>query len=85
MDSDRERALAALWEIRMAAERWSTDESPRSFCTTIIMLAEAGMAGVRREAQDLAAEQRGGVPAATAEIPQPSQPTMNLIESTWWP
>lgn len=50
-ESERDRALAALWRIRMAAESWGSDETPEQFVQRIIHLAEGGMAGLRHEAQ----------------------------------
>lgn len=52
------QALVALWRIRMAAETWGPDESPTVFANRIVYLAEAGMVGRRREAQQAAAEAR---------------------------
>lgn len=55
-------ALAALWKIRMEAERSTVDDDPAALVQRIIHLAEGGMAGRRREAQD-AAHNDGSVDA----------------------
>jgi hypothetical protein len=56
---DLERALAALWEIRMAAERSMVDDPPGELVSVVKHLAEGGMARHREEAQRLAARTRG--------------------------
>lgn len=52
---EEKRLLAALWEIRMAAERATVGEPPWALPTRIIGLAEAAMGTRRRLAQELAA------------------------------
>lgn len=53
-DDVARRALVALWEIRMEAERSTVDDDPNMLVSRIIRLAEGGMAGHRQEAQRLA-------------------------------
>lgn len=54
--AERDRALAALWNIRMAAERSTVDEHPSVLPNRIIALALGGMGGLKDVAQRLAAE-----------------------------
>ncbi len=54
------RALAALWNIRMEAERLTVDGDVTAFLQRIIHHAESGMAGQRTEAQQAAHNQERG-------------------------
>ena len=56
--TDLERALAALWEIRMEAERTTIHDDPGAFVQEIIFLATQGMGERRQEAQYIASELR---------------------------
>lgn len=58
LQEERDRALAALWEIRMAAERATTDQPVWQLPNTIARLALGGMGRNRSEAQALAADRR---------------------------
>lgn len=52
MDEALEKALAYLWKIRMAAETTTVNDDPNVFAMEIRHLADAGISGMRREAQE---------------------------------
>lgn len=57
LDDDLDRALAALWKIRMAAETAGVDDDPNVFTRHVLYVAETGMPGaLRRRAQEAAAD-----------------------------
>lgn len=55
LTTERSKALAGLWRVRMAMEAATVDEDAGAVATRIVHLAEVGMAGMRRDAQDAAA------------------------------
>jgi hypothetical protein len=54
LTAERDQALAALWRIRMEAERWRTDEPAGPFVNRLIFIALTGMGENKRLAQELA-------------------------------
>lgn len=53
---DRARALSALWQIRMAAERWTEDTPPHVFANQLVHIALSGMGVHKGLAQSLLAD-----------------------------
>jgi hypothetical protein len=60
LEAERDRLLAALWEIKMTAERSSVNDPVWALPNQIVHLAEGAMGKYRNKAQDLAAERRRG-------------------------
>ena len=54
--AERDRALVALWRIRMAAERSNMADPPGHFENTVVHLALGGMGQNKRLAQEMAAQ-----------------------------